>query len=208
MGSKQKYAFERGCLMCEPCLASKVRTKCSKCRNIIDLEDIKLIVDGKEFHKKCFSCKKCSLQLETVYGNKEDDYYCEPCYLEMEAKHCANCTKVILGEGLRFGEETYHPECFNCSKCATPLTQGSFHAIKGRPVCGPCNELQFQETCSKCGETVTEGLKFGFSKWNREEYAEMRASGHLKTDGVNVKYMPEHGPLSVWCKTQMELAGL
>merc|ERR1712107_155137 len=33
-------------------------------------------------------------------------------------------------------------------------------------------------------------------------------SGHLKTDGVNVQCMPEHGPLSVWCKTQMELAGL
>merc|ERR1739845_289338 len=29
-----------------------------------------------------------------------------------------------------------------------------------------------------------------------------------QTDGVNVQYMPEHGPLSVWCKTQMELAGL
>ena len=50
--------------------------------------------------------------------------------------------------------------------------------------------------------------KFGFTKWNRDEYQEMRASGHLKTDGVNVQYMPEHGPLSVWCKTQMELAGL
>merc|ERR1711951_347312 len=50
--------------------------------------------------------------------------------------------------------------------------------------------------------------KFGFTKWNRDEYQEMRADGHLKTDGVNVKYMPEHGPLSVWCKTQMELAGL
>ena len=36
----------------------------------------------------------------------------------------------------------------------------------------------------------------------------MRADGRLKTDGVNVKYMPEHGPLSVWCKTQMELAGV
>ena len=93
-------------------------------------------------------------------------------------------SKVILGEGLRFGDETYHPDCFNCSQCQTPLKQvtnhhhrhhhhehhhhhnehhnhdrhnhqGSFHAIKGRPVCGPCNELQFQETCAKCGDTVS-----------------------------------------------------
>ena len=86
---------------------------------------------------------------------------------------------MILGEGLRFGEETYHPDCFNCSQCETPLNQvtnhhhhhdddddddddddaaqGSFHAIKGRPVCGVCNELQFQETCAKCGDTVSGG---------------------------------------------------
>jgi len=50
--------------------------------------------------------------------------------------------------------------------------------------------------------------KFGFTKWEREEYAEMRANGRLRLDGVNVKYMPEHGPLSTWCKTQAELAGL
>ena len=30
------------------------------------VSDIKLIVDGKEFHKKCFCCKKCSVQLEKV----------------------------------------------------------------------------------------------------------------------------------------------
>ena len=94
--------------------------------------------------------------------------------------------------------------------------------------------------------------KFGFTKWDREEYAAMRADGRLKLDGVNCecqclllfhrltdiliplfiliilvvitfilslssslpdpllpgKYMPERGPLSVWCKTQAELAGL
>merc|ERR1712003_105290 len=33
---------------------------------------------------------------------------------------------------------------------------------------------------------------------SHDKYQEMRASGHLKTDGVNVQYMPEHGPLSVW----------
>ena len=32
---------------------------------------------------------------------------------------------MVLGEGLRFGEDFYHPECFNCSQCATPLNQVS-----------------------------------------------------------------------------------
>ena len=50
--------------------------------------------------------------------------------------------------------------------------------------------------------------KWGFTKWERDEYNEMRADGRLQLDGVNVKYMPAHGPLSVWCKTQASLAGL
>merc|ERR1712223_1447115 len=49
---------------------------------------------------------------------------------------------------------------------------------------------------------------WGFSKWTREEYPVMKADGRLKNDGVNVKYIPEHGPLSAWCKTQAELAGV
>jgi len=49
---------------------------------------------------------------------------------------------------------------------------------------------------------------WGFSKWNREQYAAMKEAGTLKNDGVNVKYIPEHGPLSAWCKTQAELAGV
>ena len=50
--------------------------------------------------------------------------------------------------------------------------------------------------------------KWGFTKWNREEFEEMRADGRLREDGVNVKYLPEHGPLSKWCKVQAELAGV
>ena len=30
-----------------------------------------------------------------VYGTKDGEYYCESCYLDMEALHCATCGKVI-----------------------------------------------------------------------------------------------------------------
>merc|ERR1712012_1358086 len=50
--------------------------------------------------------------------------------------------------------------------------------------------------------------KWGFTKWDRAEYEEMRANGKLQPDGVNVQYKPEHGPLSEWCRIQAELAGL
>ena len=50
--------------------------------------------------------------------------------------------------------------------------------------------------------------RWGFTKWNRDVYEEMRADGRLQYDGVNVQYKPEHGPLSAWCKIQAELAGV
>merc|ERR1712048_1276798 len=50
--------------------------------------------------------------------------------------------------------------------------------------------------------------KWGFTKFEREVYEEMRANGRLQPDGSHVKYLPEHGPLSAWCKVQAELAGI
>jgi len=50
--------------------------------------------------------------------------------------------------------------------------------------------------------------KWGFTKYDRPEYEEMRASGRLLKDGCNAKYVKEHGPLSNWCKVQAKLAGL
>jgi len=50
--------------------------------------------------------------------------------------------------------------------------------------------------------------RWGFTKWDREVYQEMRDDGRLVTDGVNVQYLPEHGPLSKWAKTQAALAGV
>ena len=38
--------------------------------------------------------------------------------------------QVILGEGLRFGEQNYHRTCFKCSVCDQALAQGAAHSIK------------------------------------------------------------------------------
>nr|ALS04615.1 60S ribosomal protein L10 [Pseudodiaptomus poplesia]ALS04878.1 60S ribosomal protein L10 [Pseudodiaptomus poplesia] len=50
--------------------------------------------------------------------------------------------------------------------------------------------------------------RWGFTKWDRDEYESMRAEGRLLPDGSNVKYIPEHGRLSKWCKIQADLAGV
>lgn len=40
--------------------------------------------------------------------------------------------------------------------------------------------------------------KWGFTRYDKEEYESMRKEGRLASDGVNVKLVREHGPLSRW----------
>merc|ERR1711976_771556 len=40
--------------------------------------------------------------------------------------------------------------------------------------------------------------KWGFAKWEREDYEGMRAEGRLVPDGVGVQYWPNKGPLQRW----------
>ena len=40
--------------------------------------------------------------------------------------------------------------------------------------------------------------KWGFTKWDRGDYEEMRQDGRLIPDGVGVQYKPGHGPLKAW----------
>merc|ERR1712243_523897 len=44
--------------------------------------------------------------------------------------------------------------------------------------------------------------KWGFTKWDKEVYEEMRADGRLVPDGVGVQYRPNRGPLSKWMAAQ------
>lgn len=46
---------------------------------------------------------------------------------------------------------------------------------------------------------------WGFTKFVRQRYEELRDEGRLAPDGCNVKYRPEHGPMTVWEKTQITL---
>lgn len=50
--------------------------------------------------------------------------------------------------------------------------------------------------------------KWGFTKWEREEYEEMRNDGRLKTDGAYCHYYNNHGPFKTWVINQRELRGL
>jgi len=42
---------------------------------------------------------------------------------------------------------------------------------------------------------VLRSNKWGFTKWDREDYLKGRIDGTLQPDGIGVKYIPNHGRL-------------
>ncbi|KAF6203532.1 hypothetical protein GE061_001864 [Apolygus lucorum] len=48
--------------------------------------------------------------------------------------------------------------------------------------------------------------KWGFTKFDREEYEGLRNDNKLANDGCNVKLRPDHGPLAAWKKAQIDIA--
>lgn len=47
--------------------------------------------------------------------------------------------------------------------------------------------------------------KWGFTKYDREDYERYRDDNKFALDGANVKYRPEHGPMAAWEKVQREI---
>uniref|UniRef100_A0A8R1HQC0 Large ribosomal subunit protein uL16 n=2 Tax=Caenorhabditis japonica TaxID=281687 RepID=A0A8R1HQC0_CAEJA len=47
-------------------------------------------------------------------------------------------------------------------------------------------------------QIIVTSRKWGFTKWDREDYERMRAEGRLRSDGVGVQLQREHGPLTKW----------
>jgi len=112
--------------------------------------------------------------------------------VEKFGKKCSYCQKVILGEGLRFGEENYHRECFMCSKCGVKLGQGAAHSIKTKPVCEDCYNKQFLETCFVCKQTVAEGLLFKEQRFHQECF-KCKTCGLLLADKKGEFILTEDG---------------
>ena len=46
---------------------------------------------------------------------------------------------------------------------------------------------------------------WGFTKYEKENYAELKQNGTIVPDGVGVQYKRNHGPLSAWMKLRKEL---
>jgi len=136
---------------------------CPRCEGAV-YEAEKLTVKDEVYHKKCFTCKRCTRSMDSlmVAVGPDQDIYCGVCLkiaFAPERPQVITDTTIIMGSG---DEETkdscprcggkvfeaekmtgkygyYHKKCFKCMKCKRPLDYQTLSE-------GPDNEVY----CKNC----------------------------------------------------------
>ena len=135
---------------------------CPRCGGAVFKQE-EVMEKGRNFHKRCFSCKKChrpQADKLQVFVGQDEEIYCRNCYPDLEhtpasgqatttiqdENGCPRCGgKVFEAErvGVR-GGRYFHKSCLTCSFCHTPLSLSSmFCTEKGEVACKGCYQQNF-----------------------------------------------------------------
>eukprot|EP00457_Paulinella_chromatophora_P007300 gb/GEZN01007323.1/.p1 GENE.gb/GEZN01007323.1/~~gb/GEZN01007323.1/.p1 ORF type:complete len:416 (+),score=31.27 gb/GEZN01007323.1/:62-1249(+) len=136
---------------------------CDGCSMII--EDRSVGALGKNWHPHCFKCSQCKQPVTgSSFTMKGDSPICSTCISSggggQAAKHtetssaekqeanariqagkisCSGCGKVVMGDGVSFGSESYHMACLRCGECGEGVDESMELALRnGKPVHKKC----------------------------------------------------------------------
>ncbi|OXB76302.1 UNVERIFIED_CONTAM: hypothetical protein H355_014710 [Colinus virginianus] len=107
------------------------------------------------FHVECFTCFKCEKQLQgQQFYNVDEKPFCEDCYAGTLEK-CSVCKQTITDRMLKATGNSYHPQCFTCVMCHTPLEGTSFIVDQAnQPHCVDDYHRKYAPRCSVCSEPI------------------------------------------------------
>ncbi|NXX95167.1 ZYX protein, partial [Centropus bengalensis] len=107
------------------------------------------------FHMECFTCFKCEKQLQgQQFYNVDEKPFCEDCYAGTLEK-CSVCKQTITDRMLKATGNSYHPQCFTCVMCRTPLEGTSFIVDQAnQPHCVDDYHRKYAPRCSVCSEPI------------------------------------------------------
>jgi len=136
--------------------------RCSDCRSGVVGDYYEY--DGQPKCRNCFEtkyvCSKCGKAITGEYYTGGGKLLHATC---IERHTCAKCRQQIDASSRELNalEKYWHPDCFVCTSCATPLSN-SFYNVSGMPYCDNCAEAkatqsQAQGNCGTCGRAITNG---------------------------------------------------
>jgi LIM domain len=109
--------------------------ECDECKEHIDGQGINVL--GKFFHADCVSCSRCNVSLGGNLRTRDGVFYCIQCFDAAYGQRCTKCGERVKGKVASHAGKPYHPTCFTCSECRTPIT-GPFAEEDGKIICESC----------------------------------------------------------------------
>ena len=71
---------------------------------------------------------------------------------------CSGCRQVIYSQLIQAGSLLFHPECFTCSLCSSPIGVSKFHRKPSDPqsiLCTTCYGFSTLPRCAHCSNPIT-----------------------------------------------------
>ncbi|KAM3876086.1 leupaxin [Diretmus argenteus] len=147
--------FERdGRPYCEKDYHQLFAPRCAYCKGPI-MQNILSAMD-QNWHPEHFFCAHCGDRFgPDGFLEKDGKPYCNRDFYHLFAPKCSGCGESVKENYLTAANGTWHPECFVCSDCLKPFTDGCFLEMDGRPLCMLHFHSRQGTLCSSCGEPIT-----------------------------------------------------
>ncbi|TKS74539.1 Leupaxin [Collichthys lucidus] len=127
--------------------------RCAYCKGAI-IQNI-LTALGQNWHPEHFFCTHCGgLFGPEGFLEKDGKPYCSKDFYHLFAPKCSGCGESVRENYLTAANGTWHPECFVCSDCLKPFTDGCFMELDGRPLCSLHFHSRQGTLCGGCGEPI------------------------------------------------------
>ncbi|XP_071382228.1 leupaxin [Centroberyx affinis] len=128
--------------------------RCAYCKGPI-MQNILTAMD-QSWHPEHFFCTHCGdLFGPDGFLEKDGKPYCNRDFYHLFAPKCSGCGESVKENYLTAANGTWHSECFVCSDCLKPFTDGCFMELNGRPLCSLHFHSQQGTLCGGCGEPIT-----------------------------------------------------
>lgn len=166
----KKFTNHNDTIFCEECYIKFEAKKCHKCKESIGLGSIKVTLENKSWHKECFVCKRCKIDLKgEKYYLIDEDLFCKNCNSQPVAQ-CHECKLAIKStvSHIKHKQRLWHAECFKCVLCKGWLANGEFQEMDDTIMCNDCYSTKVSKKCSVCHLSVAKGVLLGISVYHKE----------------------------------------
>ncbi|XP_050394162.1 prickle planar cell polarity protein 3-B isoform X3 [Patella vulgata] len=155
------YCVHNQQIYCERHYAEMIRPRCPGCDELIFSGEYTTAMD-QNYHKDHLACHNCEKKLIACrYILKDDHPHCIPCYQQLFASNCEECTKPIGPDfkDLSYKERHWHEFCFKCSECQKSLVDQPFAPKNEKIYCSDCHDNIFAARCDGCNDPFRGGMK-------------------------------------------------